>query len=160
MTTTDQTESPDIEQLLRPSGLLLEAENALGRAIDVFAVAKTNYNPTTLDILVRLSLAPERQLRGVDLCRQLLKSAGYVSRVIDNAESDGLVTRQVDVDDRRAQRISLTEAGEEALAVVMPHVLDVLHQTIYKALDENEVETLVDLLSRVAASAHQLLKTR
>ena len=120
MTTTKQTKSRDIEKRLRPSGLLLEAENALGRAIDVLAVARTGYIPTTLDLLVRLSLAPDQQLRGVDLCRQLLKSAGYVSRVIDHAVGQGLVIRQLDPDDRRAQRISLTKAGEDALAVVIP----------------------------------------
>ena len=160
MAKAEQTRSRDIEERLRPSGLLLEAENVLGRAIDVLAVANTNYNPTTLDLLVRLSLASDQQLRGVDLGRQLLKSAGYVSRVIDNAESQGLVKRQLDPDDRRAQRISLTKAGEDALAVVIPRVLEVLDQTIYSALSETEVETLNDLLDRIATSAHQLLESQ
>ena len=159
MAKAEQTRSRDIEERLRPSGLLLEAENVLGRAIDVLAVANTDYNPTTLDLLVRLSLASDQQLRGVDLGRQLLKSAGYVSRVIDNAERQGLVKRQLDPDDRRAQRISLTKAGEDALAVVVPRVLEVLDQTIYSALSETEVETLNDLLDRIATSAHQLLES-
>ena len=148
-----------IEKMFRPSGLLLEAENVLGRAIDLLAVARTAHNPTTLDLLVRLSLAPNQQLRGVDLCRQLLKSPGYVSRVIDQAESDGLVTRRPDPDDRRAQQIGLTEAGEDALGAVVPHVMRVLEQTIYTALNDEEIETLIDLLARIAASAHELLET-
>jgi DNA-binding MarR family transcriptional regulator len=157
-TTTQKTETRDIEEMLRPSGLILETENVLGRAIDLLTVARTSHSPTTLDLLVRLSLSPNRQLRGVDLCRQLLKSPGYVSRLIDQAESDGLVVRRVDPDDRRAQRITLTKAGEDALDEVLPHVLEVLDQTVYAALDESEIETLVDLLSRIAVSAHQLLE--
>jgi DNA-binding MarR family transcriptional regulator len=129
----------------------------MGRAIDVLAVARTDYNPTTLDLLVRLSLAPHHELRGVDLCRQLLKSPGYVSRVIDQAESDGLVIRRADPDDRRAQRIALTEAGEAALEAFVPHVLEVLDRTVYTALDDDEIETLIDLLTRVTDSAHRLL---
>jgi DNA-binding MarR family transcriptional regulator len=138
--------------------LILETENVLGRAIDELAVARTSHNPTTLDLLIRLSLAPNRQLRGVDLCRQLLKSPGYVSRVIDQAETDGLVVRRADPDDRRAQRVALTKVGEDALDVFIPHVLEVLDQTVYAALDDTEIETLIDLLSRVAASAHQFLE--
>jgi DNA-binding MarR family transcriptional regulator len=129
----------------------------MGRAIDVLAVARTDYNPTTLDLLVRLRLAPHHELRGVDLCRQLLKSPGYVSRVIDQAESDGLVIRRADPNDRRAQRIALTQAGEDSLEAFIPHVVKVLDQTVYATLDDHEIETLIDLLGRIAASAHQLL---
>jgi len=162
--TADQTESKgfkpaDIERMLRPSGLILEVENALARAIDLLAVARTTHSPTTLDLLVRLSLAPDQQLRGVDLCRQLLKSPGYVSRVIDQAEGAGLVSRRPDPDDRRAQQITLTKAGEDILETVVPYVVDVLDQTVYTALDDDEVETLNDLLSRIAAQAHLLLGT-
>ena len=155
----EQNETPDIERLFRPSGWLLEAGTALGRAIEMFAVARTSHNATTLDLLVRLSFAPERQLRGVDLCRQLLKSPGYVSRVIDRAEDGGLVVRQPDPDDRRVQRITLTEAGEDVLDSVIPRVVKVLDETVYTALDDDEVEILVDLLKRIAASAHLLLES-
>ena len=155
----EQNEPRQIEKVFRPSGWLLEAETALARAIEMFAVSRTPYNPTTLDLLVRLSLAPEQQLRGIDLCRQLLKSPGYVSRVIDRAEGDGLVVRQPDPDDRRAQRITLTESGEDVLDAVIPHVVKVLDETVYTALDDNEVEILIDLLTRITASAHQLLES-
>ena len=155
-----RVDSVDIEKMFRPSGLLLEAENVLSRAIDLLAVAHTSHNPTTLDLLVRLSLAPNQQLRGVDLCRQLLKSPGYVSRVIDQAESDGLVIRQPDPDDRRAQRIGLTEAGQDTLGTFVPHVMKVLDQTVYTALNDDEIETLIELLTRVATSAHELLETQ
>jgi len=163
MTTVDpqqdnQKELHEVERLFRPSGALLEAGIALGRAIEALAVEQTGYNPTTIDLLVRLSFAPERQLRGIELCRQLLKSPGYVSRVIDRAEDEGLVLRRPDPDDRRAQRIILTEAGENALGTFIPDAVEVLEETVYAALDDDEVETLIDMLSRIAASAHLLLE--
>ncbi len=162
MTTSDQaqregTDTVDLADTLRPSGWLLEAETALGRAIHDLAVARTEHDPTTLDLLVRLRLAPDRQLRGVDLCRQILKSPSHVSRMIDRAESAGLVHRLPDPDDRRAQRITLTDAGEEAVEAFVPHLVEVLNQTIYKTLTSEEIETLITLLARVADSAHQLL---
>jgi DNA-binding MarR family transcriptional regulator len=153
-----QTEAREVEKMFRPSGSLLETQAALGRAIEVLAVAPTAHNPTTLDLLVRLMLAPDHQLRGVDLCRQLHKSPGHVSRVIDHAESEGLVERRPDPNDRRAQRITLTDAGDDVLGTFVPLVVEVLDDTIYTALDNDEVEILVDLLQRIAASAHHVLE--
>lgn len=153
----EKTPARDIKAAFRPSGWLLEAQTALGRAIEALAVVPTSYSPTILDLLVRLSFAPEQQLRGVDLCRQLLKSPGYVSRVIDRAESEGLVERRPDPDDRRAQRVTLTEAGENALRTFVPNAVKVLDETVYTTLDDAEVETLIDLLTRITASAHRLL---
>jgi len=152
-------EAHEVERVFRPGGWLLEAETALGHAIEVFAVQRTPYKLTILDLLVRLSLAPEKQLRGVDLCRQLLKSPGYVSRVIDEAENEGLVLRSTDSKDRRAQQITLTGAGEDVLEIFVPHAVTVLKETVYSVLNDDEVETLIDLLTRVAASAHLLLET-
>ena len=152
------THQTNVATKFATSGLLLETETALGRAIEEFAVAKTPYSPTILDLLVRLSLATDGQLRGVDLCRQMLKSPGYVSRVIDDAEREGLVARQPDPDDRRAQLISLTEVGDAALTTFVPDVVRVLDQTIYTALDDDEVRTLVELLSRVNGAIHKLLE--
>lgn len=145
---------------LRPSGALLEAETAMRGAIEQIAVAHVDQDPTTLDLLVRLSLAADHQLRGVDLCRQLLKSPSHVSRIIDRAEQAGLVRRQPDPDDRRAQRITLTASGDAAVKAVMPHLVDVLDRTIYDALSSDEVETLIELLGRVTAAAHRLLDKR
>ena len=56
---------------------------------------------------LRLRLAEGHTIRGVELGRQLSKTAGYVSRVIDQAEDAGLVVRKPDPDDRRAQLITL-----------------------------------------------------
>jgi DNA-binding MarR family transcriptional regulator len=160
MTATDQAPTADarsVEKAFRPSGWLLEATTSFGRAIETNAVAKTGYNSTMLDLIVRLRFAPDRRLRGVDLCERMLKSPGYVSRVIDQGEGLGLVRRQPDPNDRRAQQITLTAAGERAFEAFVPHALEVLNQTIYTALDDEEVETLIDLLTRVSASVHAVL---
>ncbi len=148
----------DLDNALRPSGRILETGTALLRAFEDLAVAKTEHDSTTLDLLLRLRLAPEHRLRGIDLCRQLRKSPSHVSRMIDRAEHHGLVKRQPDPEDRRAQRITLTALGEQAVDAYIPHLVEVLNQTIYAALTNNEIETLIDLLARVTSSAHQLLE--
>jgi DNA-binding MarR family transcriptional regulator len=158
-TSNKQSGARDVERVFRPSGALLQAGTTLGRAIEEYAVSRTDVNATTVDLLVRLSLSPERQLRGVDLCRQLLKSPGYVSRLLDKAEADGLVTREPDPDDRRAQLIVLTASGDAVLETFVPNAIDVLVQTVYTALDDNEIEMLIDLLTRITRTTEAFLET-
>lgn len=151
-------DASDFQDALRVSGSILEAHTALERVIADQAVAKSPHDATTLDLLVRLQLAPQHQLRGVDLCRQLDLSKSHVSRVIDRAESDGLVQRQADPDDRRAQQITLTKTGEEAVQGFAPHLVEVLNQTLNSTLTEEESDMLIELLARVVESAHGLLE--
>ncbi|MGI9584943.1 MAG: MarR family winged helix-turn-helix transcriptional regulator [Acidimicrobiia bacterium] len=149
----------DVAQAFRPSGALLQAETTLAQAIELHAVASTGVNATTVDLLVRLHLSPGQRLRGVDLCRQLLKSPGYVSRLIDQAEEDGLVAREPDPTDRRAQQITLTAGGEEILDTFVPNAIDVLQETIYTALEPEEIETLIDLLVRLTKATQTFLES-
>jgi DNA-binding MarR family transcriptional regulator len=151
------TSIDDIKRLLRPSGALLAAQSDLGTAIEQLVVAKTQYSSATLDLLVRLRLAPNGQLRGIDLVRQLHMSPGYVSRLIDRAEADGLISRQADPRDRRAQLLTLTPGGERVFDDFAPAVLEVLEGTIYTALSADEVDVLVDLLARISTQSQHLL---
>lgn len=153
------TDTSKIEDRFRPSGWLLEAQTALSTAIERFAVSRTDYTATVLDLVARLRFAEEHTLRGVELGRQLSKTPGYVSRVIDRAEHVGLVIRKPDPDDRRAQLITLTRKGNRVFDEVAPYTNAVLEQTIYASLQEEEVQTLVRLLRKVADSANQLLET-
>ena len=154
---TNRSIPGNIESTLRPQGYLIAAETAMRGAIDDLAVSGTEHDPTTLDLLTRLRLAPDRQLRGVDLCRQLRKSPSHVSRLIDRAEHAGLVRRRTDPDDRRAQLITLTRSGESEVEAFLPHLVEVLNETWFAALSATEIETLLELLARLATSAQQLL---
>lgn len=157
-TNAGPSHASQLEPTLRPTGALIAAETAMRGAIDHVAVTQVDQDPTTLDLLMRLSLAPDQELRGVDLCRQLLKSPSHVSRIIDRAERDGLVLRRPDPSDRRAQQITLTESGQAAVNAFLPHLVEVLNQTIQKALTDDEIETLVGLLARIVESAEELLE--
>ena len=140
-------------ELLRPSAAMLGAQIALGAAIERGAVDGSGQDSTTVDLLLRLHLAPGQELRGVDLCEQLLLSPSHISRRLDRAERDGLVQRRPDPDDRRASRVRMTATGEAVIARFVPRLVGVLEQTIYRELDSYEVATLVELLDRVETAA-------
>lgn len=151
-----QTPEAEDDARLRPSGWLLRAESDLASAINTQAVATTDYDVTTLDLLVRLSQSSTKNLRGVDLCGQLHKSPSHVSRLVDRAEAKGLVERVPDTDDRRAHLITLTAEGEVQVAEFLPHLNDVLQKVIFDTLSEDEIQTLIGLLSRISAAACDL----
>jgi uncharacterized membrane protein len=56
----------------------------------------------TDETLIRLGRSPGRQLRQVELSRQLSLTTGGVTRMVDRLEAAGLVRRTPCPDDRRA----------------------------------------------------------
>lgn len=145
--------SPDI---LRPTGSVLGANLAISKAIEHHAVAETGYDPTTLDLLVRVDLAPGGRLRASELCRRLMLSPSHISRRLDRAEEVGLVRREPDPVDRRAQQVSLTDEGRRVVADFAPRLEAVIDQVVTQTLTASEIETLVALLARVESAARSL----
>jgi len=142
----------DVDRL-RPSGALLATQLALSAAIERCAVEGTGHDATTMDLLVRLQLAPGHELRAVDLCDQLLKSPSHISRLLDRAEAAGLVSRQPDPADRRASLVRLGDDGREVVSRFGPRLQSVLDQSIHDVLDDGDIEVLVDLLERIEVAA-------
>ncbi|MFF4906575.1 MarR family winged helix-turn-helix transcriptional regulator [Streptomyces sp. NPDC001260] len=63
-------------------------------------------------------VADSEPLRPGELAIRLGVEASHVTRTVQQLQKSGYVTRVPDPDDRRAQRIELTEAGREAIARV------------------------------------------
>ncbi len=151
--TDAETLDPD---LLKPSGSLLAAQIAVSAAIRKLAVAQTGWDPTSLDLLVRIQLSPDGALRAVDLCSQLQLSPSHVSRMIDRVESKGLVERRPDPDDRRASLVVISETGRAVVDDFAPRLHRVLKAVFSEILTQDETSILVQLLDRVAAAAESL----
>jgi DNA-binding MarR family transcriptional regulator len=63
-------------------------------------------------------VADSEPLRPGELANRLGVEASHVTRTVQQLQKSGYVSRVPDPDDRRAQRIQLTEAGEQAIARV------------------------------------------
>ncbi|WP_081240362.1 MarR family winged helix-turn-helix transcriptional regulator [Streptomyces viridosporus] len=61
-------------------------------------------------------MADVEPMRPGELAARLGVEASHVTRTVQQLQKTGHVTRVPDPDDRRAQRIELTEAGREAIA--------------------------------------------
>ncbi|MES5819994.1 MarR family transcriptional regulator [Streptomyces sp. RG80] len=60
-------------------------------------------------------IADSEPLRPGELANRLGVEASHVTRTVQQLQKSGYVTRVPDPDDRRAQRIELTEAGQQAI---------------------------------------------
>lgn len=103
------------DQRITVIGLLVEAGTAVVRVLDEELRRDVGMPLTTYETLIRLGRSPGRQLRQVELSRQLSLTTGGVTRLIDRLEAAGLVRRASCPEDRRASYAQLTEAGLAAL---------------------------------------------
>ncbi|MFC1407364.1 MULTISPECIES: MarR family winged helix-turn-helix transcriptional regulator [Streptacidiphilus] len=104
------------------------------------------------DILYTLAKAPEG-LRMTEINRQVMLTQPGISRLVTRLEQQGLVERQPDPDDARAQRVRLTEVGRELQRRVgRRHVRHVI-RAMTRALDPDQLRQLRELCTALTAAA-------
>jgi DNA-binding MarR family transcriptional regulator len=89
------------------------------------ALAGTGVSSSHIGVLLLLSLGTA--CSSVALSRLLGVNAGFVTRMIDRMERQGLVRRDRDNPDRRVVNLTLTETGRnvaERIAEIVPSVLN------------------------------------
>lgn len=109
-----------------PSPEVIEIERALTRITYLSTRARQHDRLMALAgvPLDRAAVALLRQvadtepLRPGELAARLGVEASHVTRTVQQLQKSGYVTRVPDPDDRRAQRIELTDAGRQAIAKV------------------------------------------
>ena len=74
----------------------------------------------------------------------------------DRAEATGLVRREPDPHDRRANQIVLTAAGQAVVDQFAPLLEQVLQRLFHQTLAPSEIDLLVSLLQRVETAAREI----
>jgi DNA-binding MarR family transcriptional regulator len=103
---------------------LSKARNLLTAEMDV-ALAGTGVSGSQIGALLLLSVGIARS--SVGLSRLLGINSGFVTRVVDRLERQGLVRRDRNSPDRRVVNLTLTEAGRNLaaqIAEIVPAVLN------------------------------------
>ena len=98
----------------------LNAHARVTRAISAELAAAGLPDLSWYDLLWALRRRPERSLRVNELAREVVLSPPAMSRFVDRVEAAGYVRREPDPDDRRAQRVVLTRAGNDLLRRMWP----------------------------------------
>lgn len=97
---------------------------------------------------ILLPLWEEDDLRMGELGRRARLAKQTMTTMVRLMERDGLVSRTPDPEDRRAQRVRLTDRGHE-LRDVAGHVLGVLDSRVRSRLSEREITTFGTCLQEV-----------
>ena len=84
-----------------------------------------------------------------DLADALLLSRGGATRLVAKAEEDGLVTREIPPDDRRATFAVLTDAGRAVAERGFPVYVEVVQRLFQDFVTDDEAEVLVRIWNRV-----------
>jgi DNA-binding MarR family transcriptional regulator len=106
---------------------------------------------TDYDVLVQLSVAPDRQQRMSELADGLLLSRSGVTRLVDRLVAEGLVQRVSCDTDRRGQWAQLTEAGLERLRRATPTHLRGVAEHFLDRLSADDLVSLERILGRIQA---------
>ncbi|MBO0983615.1 winged helix DNA-binding protein [Rathayibacter sp. SD072] len=91
-------------------------------------------------------------MRPTALAEALGTGASYISKIVGRLEGDGLVVRTTDPSDRRANLISLTEAGEAAARGVYA-LGDRMIAEVLEDWSDDDVRRYTELTERFVADA-------
>ncbi|MEH1012939.1 MarR family transcriptional regulator [Micromonospora sp. CPCC 206060] len=94
------------------------------------------------EILVRLSEAPDRQLRMSDLAQVTGSSRSRLSHAAARLEEAGWLRRQECPTDRRGQIAILTDAGFAALAAAAPGHVEGVRRHLFDPLSPAQIDQL------------------
>ena len=118
----------------------------IGRRVLADALAERGLRLPHFAVLT--GLADFGPLAQHDLADRLGLNRSHLVGYLDEVESRGFVGRERDPDDRRRQRVALTEDGH-AVADELLRIAQKSQQEFLGVLTEAERETLVDLMRRV-----------
>ena len=120
---------------------------------ELAAAGVEQIRPAYLGVL--LVLWGDDSVRSVDLARRAGLEPSTMTGLLDRMERDGLVRREADPDDRRAQRILLTDHGREVEGPVNA-VVDSTVERVLGDVPKDELRLLKGTLRQVLANANRM----
>lgn len=138
---------------------LLEALNNLRRA-HWYKMSEGDRKFSEIKVLFHIKKNSCKDPRGItisELSSMLDVTSPTVTQLIKSLESNGLVLRYNDQEDRRVVRVQLTETGEEVSRKAM-RSFEEKFQGLYNFLGEEKSVQLAELLEQVGQYIHEKQK--
>ena len=137
----EDTRSPEVKVLTTLLRFHTRLERRLAEALGVHGLTLSQF-----DVLA--TLWHGEGITQQELAERLLVTKGNVVGLIDRLSATGWVERRPDLEDRRANRLYLTEAGCKRLADSWPCQIALVRK-VFGTLTEGELRLMHELLSRL-----------
>jgi DNA-binding MarR family transcriptional regulator len=140
--------SPTEEVLWRA---VMRMVKVIPRHLDSDLIRDAGVTASDYTTIMHLSEAPNRELRMADLATATDLSASRMTRLVDELQSRGLVTKTASSSDARGNVAKLTPLGMAKLKSAWPVHLASVRSRFFDHLDASTLETVARALSEVAA---------
>ena len=128
---------------------LVEVSSLLQYAVDEHLRADGDLSYVQFQILARLVDAPEGRLRMTDLADGVVYSRSGLTYQAGLLDKRGLITRSPSPDDERSVMVTVTDAGRELIAHVLPGHVDRVRQLLFEPMTGKDLAALSTVLGRV-----------
>ncbi|UQW99867.1 MarR family transcriptional regulator [Streptomyces sp. RerS4] len=128
----------------------LAASSLVNRRVDQQLKDDSGLSHPQYEILVRLSAAPDNELRMTELANGLVNSKSGLTYQVTQMEKAGLVRRRSCPSDVRGVFAVLTDAGRARLEEAAPGHVAVVRQILIDILTPEQLDTLADGLGEVS----------
>jgi DNA-binding MarR family transcriptional regulator len=130
---------------------LMRIVKTLPRHLDSDLVRSTGLTASEYTMLMHLSEAPDRELRMADLAEATGLSASRTTRLVQDLQSRGLVTKRSSTADGRSNIARLTASGMAKMKSAWPAHLASVRKRMFDHVDASAVQRTAQVLSAVAA---------
>ncbi|MEU4511822.1 MarR family transcriptional regulator [Nonomuraea wenchangensis] len=130
---------------------LMEVSSLLQYAVEEHLRADGDLSWVQFQILARLVDAPEGRLRMTDLADGVVYSRSGLTYQAGLLDKRGLITRSPSPDDERSVMVTVTDAGRELVARVLPGHVAQVRGLLFEAMSDEDLAALSGVLARVRA---------
>ena len=128
---------------------LMEVSNLLQYAVNEHLRAEGDLRYVQFEILARLADSPEGRLRMTDLADGVVYSRSGLTYQAGLLDKRGLITRSPSPDDERSVIVTVTDAGRDLVARVLPEHADQVRQLLFDPMSGEDLTALSAILGRV-----------
>src|SRR4051794_10768645 len=127
----------------------MEVGSLLQYAVDEHLRAEGDLSYVQFQILARLVSAPEGRLRMTDLADGVVYSRSGLTYQAGLLDKRGLITRSPSPDDERSVIVTVTDAGRDLVARLLPGHVDRVRQLLFEPMTGRALAALSPVLGRV-----------
>jgi DNA-binding MarR family transcriptional regulator len=139
--------SPSEEALWRS---VMRIARVIPRVLDSDLIRGAGITASDYTTIMHLSEAPNRELRMADLASATDLSASRMTRLVDDLQARGLVTKTASSSDARGNVARLTPRGMAKLKAAWPVHLASVRSRFFDSIDAAAVEGVARALAEVA----------